>query len=67
MNAAITRRVLAGTKNECRDIVCLNAAAGIVAGGKAADLATGLTMAYAAIDSGKAQRALEGLIERTRK
>ena len=37
-NAAITRDVLSGKVGACRDIVCLNAAAAIVASGKAATL-----------------------------
>ena len=65
MNAAITRAVLAGDKGPCRDIVCLNAAAAIVAGGKANDLRAGWDAAQESIDSGKAMQALDGLIEGT--
>jgi anthranilate phosphoribosyltransferase len=65
-NAAITRAVLEGTKGPRRDIVCLNAAAGIVAGGKATDLREGFAMAGRSIDEGHALRALQGLVERTR-
>jgi anthranilate phosphoribosyltransferase len=61
-NVAITRRILDGEQGPCRDIVCLNAAAGIVAGGKADDMAAGWQAACESIDSGKARGALEGLI-----
>ena len=65
-NAEIATQVLAGEKGAPRDIVCLNAAAGIVAGGKASDLRQGLELAARSIDSGAAMKALKGLIERTR-
>ena len=51
-NAAILRAVLEGTKGPHRDIVVLNAAPAIVAGGKASDLAGGIALAQEAIDSG---------------
>lgn len=66
VNSAITRRVLGGEKDACRDIVCLNAAAAIVAGGKAADIGAGLEMARESIDSGRALKALKQLISLTR-
>lgn len=62
MNAAITRHVLEGKKGPHRDIVCLNAAAAIVAGGKAADMKQGWKLANNSIDSGKAMQVLEDLI-----
>ena len=65
-NAAITRSVLSGNAGPWRDIVCLNAAAGIVAGGLAAEIKDGFARACESIDSGKAQAALEGLIKGTR-
>lgn len=61
-NAAITRAVLLGEKGPRRDIVCLNAAAAIAAGGKADSIATGWEKAQASIDSGRALKALEELI-----
>jgi len=64
-NAAITRDVLAGTKGPCRDIVSLNAAAAIVAGGRADSLEKGWQKAQEAIDSGKAAAALEQLVRVT--
>ena len=64
-NAEITRKVLSGEKGPCRDIVCLNAAAAIVAGGKAENLKDGWKLAEKSVDSGKAQKALENLIKLT--
>ncbi len=64
-NAAITREVLGGKNGPCRNIVCLNAAGGIVAGGKAANMTEGFRLAQSSIDSGKAQKALEGLVAAT--
>ena len=60
-NAEMTLSVLRGEKGPKRDIVLLNAAAAIVAGGKAADIAAGLAAAAESIDSGQALEKLEGL------
>jgi len=62
VNAGITRRVLAGEKGACRDIVCINAAAAIAAGGRAPDIEGGLELARQSIDSGRAQKALDQLV-----
>lgn len=62
-NAALIREVLEGAPGPRRDIVVLNAAAGLLAGGRAADLEEGVAQAAEAIDSGGAQRALELLVE----
>ncbi len=64
-NAGIIRRILAGEKGPRRNIVCLNAAAGLVAGGKAENLREGLKLAEAAIDSGRAEEVLQKLARRT--
>jgi len=64
-NAGITRRVLEGEKGPCRDIACLNAAAAIVAGGKARDIREGWTLAQQAVDTGQARQALEKLVQVT--
>ena len=64
-NAKILRSVLAGDKGARRDITCLNAAAAIVAGGKAGTMDEGWEQAAASIDEGRAAKALEGLIEGT--
>jgi len=64
-NAAIIRDVLAGKTGPCRDIVCLNAAAAIVAGGLARDLRQGWDLAHEAIDSERAVAVLDGLVRVT--
>jgi anthranilate phosphoribosyltransferase len=61
-NAALLRGVLGGDQAPRRDIVCLNAAAAIVVGGKASDLKSGYDAAQAAIDSGGAKAKLDALI-----
>ena len=60
-NAEMTLSILRGEKGPKRDIVLLNAAAAIVAGGKAEDITTGLAVAEESIDSGRALDKLEGL------
>lgn len=66
-NAGITRAILEGEAGPKRDIVCLNAAAGMIAGGKAADFKDGFQLAGQVIDSGKALQALDGLVAATRR
>ena len=63
-NASITRRVLDGEKGAYRNAAVLNAAAAIVAGGKAATIAEGVKLAEAAVDSGAALKELELLVMR---
>ena len=60
-NAAIAAEVLGGEPGPARDIVTLNAAAGLVVGGRADDLAAGLELARASIDEGRAQSGLDRL------
>ncbi len=62
-NADVIRRVLGGESGPHRDIVVLNAAAGLVVGGAVADLAEGLDAAGAAIDDGRAAGALDALVQ----
>jgi anthranilate phosphoribosyltransferase len=62
-NAATSRKILSGEKGSKRDIVCLNAAAAIVAGGKAKGFADGWERAQESIDSGNAQKALDAFVE----
>lgn len=62
-NAAAIRRVLAGERGPRRDIVVLNAAAGLLAYDAADDVADGLAKAAAAIDEGAAAGALDRMIE----
>ena len=64
-NAAIVRAILAGEQGPRRDIVLLNAAYALVAAGKAASPAEGITWAAEAIDSGRAAGQLERLAELT--
>jgi len=64
-NAAALRALLDGAKGAYRDIVLLNAAAALVVGDRAADLAGGAALAAAVIDDGRASRALAELVEAT--
>ncbi|WP_298439525.1 anthranilate phosphoribosyltransferase [Geobacter sp.] len=64
-NAVIVRKVLSGEPGPKRDVVLLNAAFGLVAAGRAPDIAAGLGMAAEAIDSGRALAQLEKLIALT--
>lgn len=64
-NAAIIRGILRGEKSARRNVTVLNAAAALVAGGKASHLAEAIPWAEQAIDSGSAARKLEHLIEFT--
>lgn len=59
-NARIFLDVLDGRPGPCRDVVLLNAAAGIVAAG-AESLAAGIEIARESIDSGLARQKLESL------
>lgn len=61
-NAAIARRVCGGERGPHRDIVLLNAAAGLVAAGMADDLGGGLVAATAAVDDGRASDVLDRLV-----
>lgn len=65
-NAQIIRQILDGRKSPCRDVVLLNSAGGLVAGGRAERLVDALPMAAESIDSGRAKTKLEALVEFTR-
>jgi anthranilate phosphoribosyltransferase len=65
-NAAVTRRILAGEAGAARDLSVLNAGAAIYAAGRAETLETGVRAAEAAIDDGRAERALEAFVACTR-
>jgi len=54
--------VLGGAPGPHRDIVSLNAAAGLVVGGAVDDLAAGLELARAVLDDGRASAALDRLV-----
>jgi anthranilate phosphoribosyltransferase len=61
-NAAIIRAILSGEESARRDVVLLNAAAALVAAGRADHIAQAVPMAAKAIDSGAAAGKLEALI-----
>jgi len=63
LNAQITKNVLTGEDGACRKIVLLNAALAIVAGEKAANIREGILIAEECIDSGRAIKKLQSLIE----
>ena len=65
-NAALTRAVLDGERGPRRDVVLLNAAAALVAAGKAATLREGIAAAADIVDSGAARRTLDRAIEFSR-
>jgi len=64
-NAAIIRDILGGRKSPRRDVVLLNAAAALVAGGKANHLAAAVPLAAQSIDSGAAATKLSALVRFT--
>jgi anthranilate phosphoribosyltransferase len=67
-NAQILQDIIKGVdKGPRRDIALLNAAAGIVVGGKANNISEGLIMAKEVLDSGKAYKKLNEYIEYNRK
>lgn len=64
-NAEIIREVLAGKRSARRDVVLLNAAAALVAAGKADHLADAVPLASKSIDSGAAAEKLQALVQFT--
>lgn len=62
-NAAIVRAILAGEKSPRRDVVLMNAAAALVAAGKAERLKDAAHAAAQSIDSGSAARKLDALVK----
>jgi anthranilate phosphoribosyltransferase len=59
-NARIVLGLLAGEKGARRDVVALNAAAGLLVAGAVPDLKAGLAKAFESIDSGAARRVVDG-------
>jgi anthranilate phosphoribosyltransferase len=55
-NCAIAREIFAGQVGPRRDIVLVNAAAALVAAGRAASLRDGITLAQESLDTGNAAR-----------
>jgi len=64
-NAAIIRAVLSGKRSPHRDVVLLNAAAALVAAGRADHIAEAIPIAVRSIDSGAAAGKLEALVRFT--
>lgn len=62
-SATAIREILDGVHSPKRDVVLLNAAAAIIAGGLAEDFQEGLQIAAQSIDSGNAKAALRRLME----
>jgi anthranilate phosphoribosyltransferase len=61
-NASLARAVLAGERGPHRDVVVLNAAAGLLVGGAVGSLADGIDRAGAALDDGRAAAVLDRLV-----
>jgi len=61
-NAETTKALLEGKGGPKRDVILLNAAAVLIAGGKASSFSEGLAQAVEAIDNGSARRKLEQLV-----
>ena len=62
-NADSVRRVMAGEHGPHRDIVVLNAGAGLVVAGVAGDLEQGVALAVHSIDSGAAEAKLQSFVD----
>lgn len=62
-NAQLLREVLDGEPGPRRDVILLNAAAAILAAGRARDWQEGMALATESIDSGRAKQALNRLVE----
>jgi anthranilate phosphoribosyltransferase len=65
LNARVLRDVLSGQKGAPRDAALANAAAALVAGGAAPDLAAGVRLAAGSIDRGAAAEKLARLVAMT--
>ena len=66
-NAQITLNILKGEKGHKRNAVLMNAGAALYIGGKAESLKEGISLASELIDSGRALKTLEKLIELSNK
>jgi anthranilate phosphoribosyltransferase len=62
-NASLLRQVLDGDSGPRRDVVLLNAAAAVLAAGRADDWPSALAVAAESLDSGRARRVLDRLVE----
>jgi anthranilate phosphoribosyltransferase len=61
-NAGFARAVLAGVRGPHRDVVVLNAAAGLLVGGGVSSLEDGVALAAAVLDDGRAAAVLDALV-----
>ena len=64
-NAAIIRAIVDGEKSARRDVVLLNAAAALVAAGRADNISDGIPQAAASLDCGATRAKLEALVKFT--
>ena len=64
-NAMIARKILQGEKSARRDVVLMNAAAALIAAGKAEHLSAAVPIANNSIDSGAAAAKLDALVRFT--
>jgi anthranilate phosphoribosyltransferase len=62
-NAAAITSLFNGTRGPYRDIVVLNAGAALIVAGKTDDLKEAIALAAESLDSGRAKRALEALVD----
>jgi anthranilate phosphoribosyltransferase len=65
-NAALLNRVMGGEKSALRDMVVMNAAAGLIAGDATKNLKEAVKIAQQSIDDGKAKEKLERLVTLSR-
>jgi anthranilate phosphoribosyltransferase len=61
-NASIIRGILAGVRGACRDVVLLNAGAGLFISGRTPSVREGIDLAAQAIDSGAASKTLDAMV-----
>lgn len=64
-NAAVMRRLFDGEAGAYHDIVCLNAAAGLIVAGAASSLREGVSAAARSIADGRAKTTLSKLVQQT--
>jgi anthranilate phosphoribosyltransferase len=62
-NANLLRQVLDGEAGPRRDVVLLNAAAAVLAAGRADEWAEAVTVAVESLDSGRARKVLDRLVQ----
>jgi anthranilate phosphoribosyltransferase len=65
-NAAIIRAVLDGRRGPARDIVTLNAGAGLYVAGRVGTVGEGVSLASAALDTGAARATLDRMVQASR-